>query len=108
MDSCYPDEMSALGSRGSDVVEAAVLGEPIEEGSAEAGSRANDTWELIKHLYDLAMFVKCAVDLVFAARKDAREEHANSVVEEAKKAMIYIPPAEEVEKILEAIKRQMG
>lgn len=104
VNACYPEETAALGSRISDVVEAAVLGEQISQGPAEIG-RANEIWDIVKHVFEVTTFVKCVVDVVFAARKDGREVADHEIKAAATERKIYIPSDVEIQRILAETRR---
>lgn len=104
IEACYPAHMRALGSRGTDVVEAALAGDVIKQNSAEYG-RANDIWPIIEQVSKVVPFVKCAVETFFSARKDGREVADHEVKDRAEQARIYIPSQDEMQKILEETRR---
>ena len=104
---CYPDDMNATGGRGEDVVGQAVDNEPLTKPEVLPG-RANDTFVILEHIYRIATFIKCVVDVVLALRKEGREAKKEDVEEVAQSKRIYIPSNEEVRRILESSRRFMG
>lgn len=103
----YPSDLRAVGPRAQDTVEAAILGEQLEPPGPEFG-RTNDIWPLVMHIFEVATFVKCVVDVVIAVRKDGREATKEDVEKETRaRPQIYLPTQDQIARILASTRQRI-
>jgi hypothetical protein len=103
-----PKEFAALGDRAYAGTDAAIAGLESVGDAPDSGGRPNDAWAIVKHVFEVATFVKCVVDIAVAVRKNGRQVREEDIPKPPVGGSIYRPDPEEVKRVLAAVNRRLN